>query len=358
MGIQNRDYYRESIASGPWADWGLYSITPIVKFLIVANIVVFVLQMLVVREVRVSPLDTMRKHNPELDRMLTEAKDDPEAREALKKKRPDLDQLLDENDVDNLLVPPQRVSILQEWCELDTRKVVYHGQLWRLVTHAFCHDRYGVWHIFFNMLFLYWFGCTLEAMYGSREFLLFYLAAAVIAGLAFVGLDLFTGSSVPGIGASGAVMAVAMLYALHFPRETFCIFWAIQVEMRWLILFYVIWDLHPVLLTLSGDRLYTGVAHSAHLGGLAFGFCYGWYEWRLAPLLGWVPALRQSRPVRSRPPLALGTRREPPPDPDAQRMDQLLQKIYESGQDSLTVEERAYLHEASERLKSRRSRAR
>ena len=48
------------------------------------------------------------------------------------------------------------------------------------------------------MLFLYWFGCTIEAMYGSREFLLFYLAAAVVAGLAFVGLDLYTGSSAPG----------------------------------------------------------------------------------------------------------------------------------------------------------------
>ena len=101
--------------------------------------------------------------------------------------------------------------------------MVYQGQVWRLLTHAFCHDRYGVFHILFNMLFLYWFGCTLESMYGSREFLLFYLAAAVFAGLAFVGLDLYTGSRIPGIGASGAVMAVTMLYAMHFPRDTdFC----------------------------------------------------------------------------------------------------------------------------------------
>ena len=47
-----------------------------------------------------------------------------------------------------------------------------------------CHDRSGIFHIVFNMLFLYWFGCTLEMMYGWREFLLFYLAAAVFAALA------------------------------------------------------------------------------------------------------------------------------------------------------------------------------
>src|SRR5204862_5801370 len=111
------------------------------------------------------------------------------------------------------------VSILQEWFELDTPKVV-RGQVWRLVTSAFCHSRYDIWHIVFNMLCLYWFGCALEAMYGSREFLCFYLTAAVASGLTFVGLDLYTGSTVPAVGASGAVIAVMMLYTWHYPRET------------------------------------------------------------------------------------------------------------------------------------------
>src|SRR5438046_4692463 len=134
------------------------------------------------------------------------------------------------------LIPPMRVSILQEWLELDTKKVVFHGQLWRLLTHAFCHDRYGVFHIVFNMLFLYIFGCTLESMYGSREFLLFYLVAAVVGGLAYFFLELYTSSSIPGVGSSGAVMAVTMLYCWHFPRETIRVFWAVRVEIRWLIL--------------------------------------------------------------------------------------------------------------------------
>ncbi len=76
------------------------------------------------------------------------------------------------------------------------------------------------------------------------------------------GVELVTGSSIPAIGASGAVMAVVMLYAMHFPREPIRIIW-FSVEMRWLVLFYLIWDLHPVLLALAGDRFHTGVASEA-----------------------------------------------------------------------------------------------
>src|ERR1700683_4013794 len=105
------------------------------------------------------------------------------------------------------------------------------GQLRRLITSAFCHQRFGLWHILFNMLMLYWFGTRLERMYGPREFLLFYLAAAVCSSLAYVGLAFYTGSNVPAIGASGAVMGVMMLYVIYYPFETFLIFWVMPVPL-------------------------------------------------------------------------------------------------------------------------------
>ena len=145
----------------------------------------------------------------------------------------------------------------------------------------FCHDRFGVWHILFNMLFLYWFGRMLEPLYGSREFLLFYLTAAVVASLCYVGLDLFTRHSVPAIGASVAAMAVVVLYAIHHPREKIYVFMMIPIEIRWLVALYIIIDLHPVLLALLGTPMYTGVANAAHLGGAAFGFLYWRYHLRL-----------------------------------------------------------------------------
>jgi membrane associated rhomboid family serine protease len=326
MGVATRDYWRNPDDGGRWAEWGFYSLTPVVKYLMIANAVVFVLQILIVRQVHVSPLEMLRRQDPRLDQQLKEHGDDPEAMEKFKQKYPYYKEILEE-DAD--LFPPERISVVQEWCELDTNKVVHQGQVWRLLTHAFCHDRNGIFHIVFNMLFLYWFGCTLEMMYGWREFLLFYLTAAVFAGLVYVGLELYTRSSIPAIGASGAVMAVVMLYAMHFPREPIRIIW-FSVEMRWLVLFYLIWDLHPVLLAIAGDRLYTGVASAAHVGGLAFGFLYAKFDWRLESMLRWVPAW--GVPYKGRAPRSgsSGLRVRPAPTPET-RLDKVLKKLSQVG---------------------------
>jgi membrane associated rhomboid family serine protease len=348
MGFQDRDYYRKANSSGPLADWGFYWIPPGVRFLIIANVVVFLLQMFVMVTVHDSHLNELRQEYPELDRLLKERGDDPKTIESLKREYPQVRQLLDANE------DVRRVSLVQEWFELDPNKVVHQGQVWRLVTNAFCHDRHSIWHIFFNMLFLYWFGCTLESMYGTREFLLFYFAAAIIASLAYIGVDLANGTSIPSIGASGAVMAVTMLYALHFPFETICIMWFLSVPMWLLMAFYVLWDLHPVLLQLSGEHVGSGIAHAAHIGGLAFGFLYGWFQWRLDPLLSWIPGIGKSSRPRPARYVDRTTSRSLGPDPEMEHVDDILRKISEQGQDSLTDEERAILANASARMKRRR----
>ncbi len=329
MGIQNRDYYRES----PSKSDSLGS-APVVKYLIIANVVVFLAQIFVVREV--SPQEQFRNRNPDF------VNDFPENDVKLRRH-----------------LPKVKEPIVQEWFELDSEKVVYRGQVWRLLTHAFCHDRLAIFHILINMLCLYWFGTTLESMYGSREFLLFYLTAAVVAGLAFVGLDMYTGSTAPDIGASGAVMAVMMLYTMHFPDHIIYLCFVIPVQMRWAMALFVIWDLHPVLLSLAGDDVFTGIAHSAHVGGLIFGFLYAHYQWRLAGILDRISA--PQLPRRRRPRLRLLVAPEEPPEPErpataprSDRLDEILEKISRSGQDSLSDEERTILREESERLRKAR----
>jgi membrane associated rhomboid family serine protease len=295
-----------------------------------------------------------RKYDPQLDKLLREAEEgDTEALKKIKKRYPGLDKQLSESDEEGGHHLTQRVSIVQEWLELDTAKVTRYGQVWRLLTHAFCHDRAGIWHILFNMLCLYWFGCTLESMYGSREFALFYLTAAVVAALGYVGVELQTGSSMPAVGASGAVMAVMMLYTMHYPRQIIYICWVIPIEMRWLMALYVVWDLHPVLLVLAGDQVMTGIGHAAHLGGLAFGFLYFKFQWRLETLtwrLHWPRRARRSQP-RLR--LVAESFDDAEPDREMEQLDQLLQKISASGQASLTDDERALLQKASERIRGR-----
>src|SRR5439155_4260942 len=177
MGVESRDYYRQRNSyDGAWGDWGLYHLTPVVKWIIIVNVVVFVLQLFVVRTDPVAPLDIVRQQDPKIDRFLTEHGTGPAALEELRKTHPHFTEMLENAALQAEYYPGQRVSLIQEAFALDTRKVM-RGQVWRLVTHAFCHDRGDIFHILFNMLFLYWFGCTLESMYTSREFLLFYLAA-------------------------------------------------------------------------------------------------------------------------------------------------------------------------------------
>jgi membrane associated rhomboid family serine protease len=358
MGIYNRDYYRDWATGRAKTNWGLDGLTQGVKYLILLNIAVFLLQIFVVREVPLSHLEMMRQYDPQLDRLLTAKEEgDPEAEEALKERYPQLEKLTTDKGVNNrYLVQTHKVSVIQEWFELDIKKTLWGGQVWRLLTYAFCHDRYGVWHILFNMVLLYWFGGTLETMYGHREFLLFYCTGAVVSALAFLGLDLYTGSTAPCIGASGAVMSVMMLYTMHFPRQVIYICWFIPVEMRWVMVFYAIFDLHPILLTLSGDPLFTGVAHAAHLGGLTFGFLYARYQWRLEALTDRLTWPRWPAQRRSRLRIAPDTARDPDFEPSPDRVDQVLAKIYESGQNSLTEEERAILQQASARMKNRRPR--
>lgn len=354
MGIENRDYIRN--APRYTGDWGIDGLSPVIKWIIVINVAVFLLQIFWTRPQHVSPRDFLREYNPRVYKQLVEAEaKGPAAVEKLQKRHPELERFLSDDEDEEPVFGGARVSVLQEWFELDTRKVV-HGQIWRLVTHAFCHDRGNVFHILFNMVFLYWFGRTLESMYGCREFLLIYLTAAVAGGLAFMGLQLYTHSTAPAIGASGAVMGVVMLYTMHFPYETICV-WFVSIEMRWVMLFYLIVDLYPVLRELAGERTFSNIANAAHLGGLAFGFLYAHFQWRLEPLLDRLESLRWKLRNRGRlrvvrPERIVRSAADAEPDPE--RVDALLQKIMESGRSSLTEEELEVLRQTSQRLKQRR----
>ncbi|MCA9067538.1 MAG: rhomboid family intramembrane serine protease [Planctomycetaceae bacterium] len=226
-------------------------------------------------------------------------------------------------------------------------------QVWRLLTYAFCHAPGDVFHIVFNMMALWFFGPTLERMYGTREFTWFYLLGAIAAGLVFIVLELFLGQLNPVIGASGAVMAVLMLFAIHYPRHCLYIMGIIPVEARWIVVFYLIFDLHPVLLALGGGEVGGDVAHAAHLGGLAFGFLYYKLHWRFDGLFRDVKLPQMSSGgnsgSRSRGNLKLY---EPPENIDS-KVDEILEKISRSGEGSLTDQEREVLKAASQRYKKR-----
>ncbi len=369
MGIENRDYTREGDYTGTLAGWGLDYISPVVKWLIAANVIVFLLQIFLTRETTPADIQQQWDQLPPQMKAIYRQADEQQAQYERSMRRPSADdKSTDEPSsqspvaaADKSNVPPEsfaeglayeRVCLVNEWLELKTSKVI-RGQVWRLVTAAFLHDRGGVFHILFNMLALFWFGVTLEAMLGGREFLLFYLAGAIAASLAHVGLDLYLGSNVPAVGASGAVMAVLMFYAIHYPRNTIRLFWFFPLEVRWVVLLYVLFDLHPVLRALAGDPNYhDGVAHAAHLGGLGFGFVYWKLGLNLERFWDRLPRWRMGSAGIGRPRVANRQR-------SAQRqlddeVDAILAKISESGETSLTDQQRRILKQASERYKRKR----
>jgi membrane associated rhomboid family serine protease len=248
--------------------------------------------------------------------------------------------------------------------DLNTEEIVYHGQIWRLLTAAFLHG--GFWHILFNMLFLWWFGHDMEDIYGSREFLAFYIAATLISSVAYVAWQLVDGSRTPAVGASGAVMAVMVLFAMHYPHYKIYMFWFIPISIWLFVLFKVLEDAYVFL---SGQFSMVGV--TAHLGGAAFGFLYFKREWRVLNALSWLPSFSSlRRQVRPRPRLRLYQEDvdadvEPVPTTSAPasavdeqleaQLDAVLAKVARSGKESLTENERQILLRASEIYKRRRT---
>jgi membrane associated rhomboid family serine protease len=183
MGLESRDYARDGSYTASLSAWGM-DLTPVVKYLLIANVVVFLLQLLLTRpvapqfpnfdELVPEQEETAVETEPPVRKKNAGTADEVRKREQrARKAREAMEEMMTH-------LPGMRTSPIQDWFELDPKKTVEQGQIWRLVTSAFCHDRYGLWHILFNMLILCWFGQRLERMSGSTEFLLFYLVAAYL----------------------------------------------------------------------------------------------------------------------------------------------------------------------------------
>ncbi len=143
------------------------------------------------------------------------------------------------------------------------------GVLLALLTSMFLHG--NLLHLGGNMLFLWVFGNNIEDRLGHVGFAVFYLVAGLAASAAHIAIQ--PSSTIPVVGASGAIAGVMGAYLVWFPRAKittaitlFLIFFA-RIEARWLLGF---WFLSQFFLNRSG-----GVAWMAHVGGFVFGVVAG-----------------------------------------------------------------------------------
>jgi len=148
-----------------------------------------------------------------------------------------------------------------------------HFELWRLVSYMFLHDPNSMFHIIFNMLVLWWFGPELEDIWGGRKFLIFYFVCGIGAGL-FSAFNLFINPYALVIGASGAVLGLLTAYALYYPDRQVLLFFVLPMKMRTLIIGYAAIS---VFMSFSGGAGGGGggkVSHITHLGGIVVAFIY------------------------------------------------------------------------------------
>lgn len=142
---------------------------------------------------------------------------------------------------------------------------------WQLITYQFMHGDFS--HIFFNMFALWMFGMEIENMWGSKKFLIFYLTAGVVAGLCHLFLSPLLGAiAAPTIGASGAVFGVLIAFALFFPNRYIFLYFLIPVKAKYLIGFLIVFEF------LAINSAQSNIAHLAHLGGALAGFLFIWFD--------------------------------------------------------------------------------
>jgi membrane associated rhomboid family serine protease len=228
-----------------------------------------------------------------------------------------------------VLIRPLGVFIY-EWFQLDGRSLFRALQVWRLISYQFLHDPAFIWHIFFNMLGLYFLGPTLERHWGSKRFLMFYLGCGVAGGLFYlllVGIGFLPG--LPMVGASGAILGMLAACAILFPQFVVFIFLFPGPRRVAAIAFTAIYLL--ALLT----RGQNAGGDAAHLAGMAAGAFYVFSErWRAGLRFKIQSALAERKIADQR-----NLRVE---------LDRILDKVQNSGIHSLTPQEKRILRKATE----------
>ena len=148
--------------------------------------------------------------------------------------------------------------------------IVRYGWIWQFATYMFVHDPGSITHILFNMFALFIFGHQVERQMGSREFLLFYFVCGILAGFfSFVVYSLTGYWTTALMGASGAIFAVQLAFAVLFPTSVIYIWGILPLRAPVMVLGFTGLEIIMMITGLGGNT-----AHITHLAGFAFGWLY------------------------------------------------------------------------------------
>jgi len=216
-------------------------------------------------------------------------------------------------------------------------------QPWRLVTYMFLHG--GVFHILFNMLWLWWMGRSVEETLGPRTFTVLYMGSGIGGAILDIVFAPLLGVNFV-IGASGAVFGVMVGFAFMFPRAPIMLFLLPPIEARYVVAGLIALD---VIFVGSADH----TARIVHLGGAAIGYLlmklqYSGYN--LSEVINKMEHFwYDMKPRRQVSHMSSVSDADVIEEVEQSELDHILEKISKEGYDSLTDEEKRKLFELSKK---------
>lgn len=235
---------------------------------------------------------------------------------------------------------PQSLGIIGYYFALVPELVLTRGFVWQLISYQFLHG--GLFHILINMFMVWMFGRELEALWGPWGFLRFYLVCGVAAGGAML---LFGPASTPTVGASGAMLGLLGAFAFYWPNRRVYVWGIFPIQIKYLVLILGAFSLYAGM-----AQARSNVAHLAHLGGLLMGLLYVWKGDPRRPLTSFLQSARkQWRVQRKQRQWEEERERREQMVRDA---DRILDKLQEMSWEDLPEDEKQRIRQISEELDS------
>lgn len=239
------------------------------------------------------------------------------------------------------------------WVSVPNSLTTLMWRPWTPLTYMFA--QYGVLHLLFNMLWLYWFGKIFLEISSQRQLLGLYLYGGLMGALLFVVtynlLPALSATTAWLIGASASVLAVVVATAMLMPEYPVGLLLFGQVKLKWLAIITI------VIVLLNNPQAPAG-GLVAHLGGILTGLLYAWARKRgvdiTRPLAIFTPsrAPRRSRRPKHQRSSSSKASSKASSAPDTTELDAILDKLRQSGYNGLTDKEKKKLFEFSRKASS------
>ena len=234
-----------------------------------------------------------------------------------------------------LMVLSGQRNILLQMFGLVSRDVLQEYRIWQTFTYLFLH---GGWiHILFNMFVLWMFGKDLEIDWGKKEFLIFYFVCGIGAG--FITVLTSINSSIPVVGASGAIYGVLVAYGFTYPNRMVYLYGVFPLRVK-----YVVLGFGVIAFFASLSSTHSQVSHITHLSGMIIGILYILFYFRWKNIRLWYIKMGlKSFQIKE-------NNQEDEESHIKIKVDKILDKLNDQGWDGLTSKEEEFLNCASKRL--------